>query len=673
MLRCFFGPRLSLSKLCWLMTSMIVAVVLIFLKFNSFPTLIKPTEVHKKYFLISPQRLTWNNSTVSAIKVVEVEKPEQKCVHPDLDPNDPAIMQFQKTQPDLDCHLASKEWVHVVNSTLYLSAEARRQYGEITCEFRPVLRNGDFYIGYGPGVKLEVIGTRLQSDFFRVHCKSASGKEYTNVHAAVAPNKAVMRGARDYHHSVKSPDASNERSKQDSLSLHNLNLSVFMLGFDSLSRMAWRRNMPKAHEYFTDTLGALELEGYNIVGDGTTAALLPILTGKMEEELPEARRGFEGAKPVDGHPWIWREFSKRGFITAYAEDRPDIGTFHYRMLGFQDPPTDHFMRPFYLAAAKAHLPNRPFCWGSKPEHTYFMNWFGSLLDTYRDFPKFFFGFNSAISHDDNTRTQAMDDDLVAFLKELEAKGHLNSTLVILMADHGARYDYIRSTAQGKLEERLPYFSLRFPPWFSKLYPTIIRNVQVNTKRLTTPFDIHATFLHMLKYSSSTNVDLSNRAVSLFTEIPRERTCTDAEVTPHWCACLTWHSLNQSDPLVERAVATAIQTINGYTKEHRSICAELKLHAITKSLRYVPSSVDRTAEWKLLKYVRSPRQDPTELYQLSFQTVPGHGHFEVTCTYDVTSRQFSVKSNEISRINKYGSQPACIQHSRPDLRPYCYCV
>ena len=48
--------------------------------------------------------------------------------------------------------------------------------------------------------------------------------------------------------------------------------------------------------------------GYNIVGDGTPAALLPILTGQTEQELPEARRGREGADTVDRFPWIWNKF-----------------------------------------------------------------------------------------------------------------------------------------------------------------------------------------------------------------------------------------------------------------------------------------------------------------------------------------------------------------------------
>ena len=50
------------------------------------------------------------------------------------------------------------------------------------------------------------------------------------------------------------------------------------------------------------------IQGYNIVGDGTPAALLPILTGQTEKELPEARRGHAGAETVDRFPWIWNKF-----------------------------------------------------------------------------------------------------------------------------------------------------------------------------------------------------------------------------------------------------------------------------------------------------------------------------------------------------------------------------
>jgi hypothetical protein len=51
-----------------------------------------------------------------------------------------------------------------------------------------------------------------------------------------------------------------------------------------------------------------DIIGYNIVGDGTPAALLPILTGQTELELPESRHNHAGADTVDRFPWIWNKF-----------------------------------------------------------------------------------------------------------------------------------------------------------------------------------------------------------------------------------------------------------------------------------------------------------------------------------------------------------------------------
>ena len=643
----------------------------------------------------------------------------QRCVHPELQPDHPSIMQFYSKEAAVDCSAALEDWVYVTNGTFRISRRARRLYGQITCEYAPIVRGDDFSARHAPHVKPMLDGTPLQSDFFKVACVSASGRKYMNIHSGVAWNPAVLQRLQSYAAAgqtdepfrrtvpdsgwTSSSSSSSSSSSAFPSSSHSegaggypalppqqapppprgLNLSVFMFGFDSLSRMAWLRLLPRTRDYFLNSLGGTELTGYNIVGDGTPAALLPILTGKMEEELPEARRGFTGAAPVDNHPWIWREFSRRGYVTAHAEDMANVGTFQLRMLGFRDQPTDHNMRTFYLAAERMYKHNPPLCLGSRPRHVNFMNWFRDLFDMYTDYPKFFFGFHSEMSHDYNNKVQALDDDLVAFLKDLENGGHLNSTLLILMADHGARYDYIRATAQGKLEERMPYFSFRFPPWFRQQHPDIVRNMEINSRRLTTPFDVHQTFVEILNYTGSGLADVEQRGLSLFKEIPKERTCSHAGVTPHWCACLEWQRVNQSDALVLEAVQAAIEAINRFTKTKRTKCVELTLGEVTRSARYVPNSYDRSAETKMAKYKHSNRPDSfgvtpspapsVELYQVSFKTEPGQGHFEVTCSRDVVSGSFSVNQKDISRINKYGSQPACIQDSMPHLRPYCYCA
>ena len=56
-------------------------------------------------------------------------------------------------------------------------------------------------------------------------------------------------------------------------------LNVLMIGLDSMSHMSYQRKLPMTYKFLRDKLGAVILNGYNIVGDATTAALLPMLTG----------------------------------------------------------------------------------------------------------------------------------------------------------------------------------------------------------------------------------------------------------------------------------------------------------------------------------------------------------------------------------------------------------
>ena len=48
---------------------------------------------------------------------------------------------------------------------------------------------------------------------------------------------------------------------------------------------------------------------------------------------------------------------------------------------------------------------------------YFQNVFSrDLFDMYRPYPKFFFGFHSEMSHDQNLPVQVLDEDLKNFLQ-----------------------------------------------------------------------------------------------------------------------------------------------------------------------------------------------------------------------------------------------------------------
>ena len=334
----------------------------------------------------------------------------------------------------ISCAPAEENWVWVERGEFTVSPAAVERHGEVRCQYTPLKRRDDFHVDWDKTVAYMKSGTPISSDFFMANCSASDGDNYVNVHAGIVPV--------------------NQTTTEPPEGLQNtLPLNILMVGFDSVSRIRWMRSLPRTYDYLVKSLGAVVLEGYNIVGDGTPAALLPILTGKHEEELPEARRNHKGATTVDGHPWIWKEFKKHGYVTQFAEDRCNMGTFNYRMLGFKDQPVDHYMRHYFLQTEnrgwRSSRSDAFSCTGSLRRHDIFLNYARDLFRTYpRRARKFSFMFHAELSHGERVLIQAMDDGIVDFLTEMNTSGYLDDTLLILMSDHGPRFSSDRATVQG---------------------------------------------------------------------------------------------------------------------------------------------------------------------------------------------------------------------------------
>ena len=588
----------------------------------------------------------------------------QACLHPVLKVWPKSMKaHYAKVPWPLRCASAGPNWVFVVNGTFRISAQARMSHGRITCVYTPLLRLPDD-VTVVEGAKLSDMrdGWPITSDFFKANCRASDGSVRDHLISGIAYKDQV-------HKRRPAPGQPDPAA---------LPLNVLMFGFDSTSHMSWMRMLPRTHRYFTEALGGVVLDAYNIVGDGTPQALLPILTGLNEMELPEARRGHSGANRVDGHPWVWKRFREAGYATQWGEDGAEYGTFQYRMLGFKEQPVDHYMRPFYLEAERQYNRHYPYCLGSLPRHLNMLNWVRQFFDMYPHMPKFSLLFHSELSHDGLNDLQLADKDTEAFLRAMNASGYLDNTLLILMADHGARFSSARQSVQGKFEERMPYMGFRFPACFERKYSEVMRNLRTNVHRLTTPYDIHATFLDILKYDSSVNQgDIRQRGISLLKEIPRERTCVDAGIDAHWCVCLAWEAVSTDDTNVKAAANAIVRLINELTGIKRHLCRSLALDYVTSAVRYSPSD-------RILRYRGSKDDDgriadlsgsmsvTNVLYQLMLVMSPGGGVFEATVKHDVNRNQFSANVKEISRINTYGQQPHCVADELPHLRQFCYC-
>ena len=68
---------------------------------------------------------------------------------------------------------------------------------------------------------------------------------------------------------------------------------------------------------------------------------------------------------------------------------------------------------------------------------------------------------------------------------------------------------------------------------------------------------------------------SQRGTSLLSEIPEARTCAQADIEPHWCACLCWTKMDVGDEKVKKAATALLTTINSHA--HRPTLSRTSAH------------------------------------------------------------------------------------------------
>lgn len=356
-----------------------------------------------------------------------------------------------------------------------------------------------------------------------------------------------------------------------------------------------------------------------------------------------------------------------------------------RLNGFREPPCDHYARPFWSAVphnSDSGLHEK--CLNSQPQHRLQLEYLKSLFRAYPKTPKFGFTFLSSLCHHDSILPLgAAAKDFFEFFESIRDAGFFNDTMFVVMGDHGARTGEFRSTIQGKLEERLPFLSIALPASFRARYPQLVKNLQQNTKIIITPLDLHATFMHVLKYPKDPSKSELTRGTSLFTTIHQNRTCQEAKIPEYFCPCVQLLPLSVTHAHVRISALNAADHINNLLVEDSRVsplCARLTVDEILSAWQEMPSFKVQT--FREIKngmgigfgkplFQSSSRSNPNECsYQVKFRTKPGDGIFEASVK--VIEGDFFVNEH-ISRINIYGSQPHCIKTSHPHLRKFCYCV
>jgi len=249
------------------------------------------------------------------------------------------------------------------------------------------------------------------------------------------------------------------------------------------------------------------------------------------------------------------------------------------------------------------------------------------------------------SHDTNEKFNWVDNDLYTFLSKGYYEGLFDNTAIFLYSDHGLRFSDKRSLNTRYLEERLPFFSIYLPNEYKLANPAKYQNLKLNTKLLTSPFDIHATIrdLTCLPELNYKNELFTNRSISLLDKISPFRQCDDIGISEHFCTCQkNWIKLSNHSEQVVKAVQFTIDSINKISSKVRHLCKILTLNEII------------TAE--------SVLKNNIELIKIQFVTAPNNGIYESIIhskyfdNFEFKSNSFSIRSrNDISRIDSYGEE------------------
>lgn len=576
----------------------------------------------------------------------EPANPNQTCVLPRIHPFDPSIWAYIAEPRSIRCGNRHFDLIHIdedgvlrFNQTQL--ASSGYDPSSLKCIWQSVLRKGDDEVLYGESHVLQE-GEKVNYETIKVSCKNFAGVPiYSSLHVHVIPAKV----------------------DRPSSTVSSGILNVLIFGLDSMSRLSFIRLLPNTYRYLSEVMGMFIFRGMNKVADNTFPNLIAMLTGRKAygPDLPDDSVGY------DHWPLIWKNYSDSGYVTLWAEDFPDYGLFNYLSHGFHNPPTHHYLRPFWLAVRDSVLlrMSSHMCFGSTPKHLLQMDYVRRFLAKYHSlkFPYFGFSFLAELSHEYLSQVAAADQDFYQFFRFLNEGGYLDNTLLIVMSDHGHRFDPMRETLVGRIEERMPFFGMHVPEKVLSQDSKVLDHLKKNIGRLVTHYDTYSTLVDFLKHirtGSPLGSQNSEFRRTLFGSIPSNRTCREANIPTHYCTCEVETLLPSDDPRSPIAAHSVIQHINAMLNAGgvSQQCAELRVGMVKST------------------HILTGENDPVDESGATFKgrvrsvvlAEPSKGVFEATV--QMGEKEAHVMG-DISRINKYSNQSSCIKHDI--LRKYCFCT
>ncbi|UYV74235.1 hypothetical protein LAZ67_11002565, partial [Cordylochernes scorpioides] len=562
------------------------------------------------------------------------------CKLPNFLPLDSSVRHLVERHGPLRCDMGYPSYSGQQGHILWVIPPHKTE-DNITCCYRSIrrpLEGSDYQYELEDGCHFFPNRVYIQDEFVKLECRRKDEKEpfYTNYHSFIHEKKEV---------------------ENRTLPSDSKKYCILILGVDSVSRLNFHRQFPRTMELLNEELEGVEMLGYNKVGDNTFPNLIPITTGLSESEL-EKLCFPNSDTPLDDCPLIWKRYSEAGYRTFYAEDTPMMATFNYLKRGFNKIPTDYYFRPFILAYEQAlgknHSGNAYLCVGHKSETEATLDWLSDFMVEFHDRPYFALTWINSLTHDYLNHGSMGDEFYERFLRK--TRPYLNNTIIVLLSDHGMRWGSIRETTIGKLEERLPMFWVILPERFKKEYPELAANLRINSQRLITPFDLHATLKHILTLGDH-SVTESPPGFSLLKPVPVNRTCEEAGIADHWCACFLGYNVSAASQKVRDVANFVVAEVNRMLAGLMDLCAPLSLESI------------HSAE---LKYITHANHSTSKVYTVILAVAPSGAVFEASVHHPaggVVHHEFLPQGRTVNKeyyLQVMRNLREAIRQKRPDL-------
>lgn len=223
--------------------------------------------------------------------------------------------------------------------------------------------------------------------------------------------------------------------------------SVVIFGIDGMSRMNLKRGMPDVHKLILNQSvvdpGWIEMKGFTRISNESFSNVFAILTGKSPTE------DYGKCKPrsnsyLDDCKFIWEDYENTGYVTTYAEDQAANATFNRRHKGFKKQPTDHYFRPFLLAAEKklkAHLEDGLIsCLGSLFYIDHIFMQAAKMGEIHKHAPNFGVFYINSLRTKRLSAAKAMNNRVAGQFAKIAGYDTFDDSFVILFGDKGLRFD-----------------------------------------------------------------------------------------------------------------------------------------------------------------------------------------------------------------------------------------